>query len=180
MASGKVITVFGSSRAKSGSKAYEEAYRLGKLLAEAGFIVCNGGYGGIMAASSRGAREVGGKTVGITTEIFRNSSPNSWIDVERQAENSMQRLMVMIAVADAFIVLKGGIGTLAEMTSVWSMTAVGEMRKPIVLIGDAWQKTIDALSEHLLITRSNMEVLKMAKTPEEALELLYEFWPDKG
>ena len=63
MESEKIITVFGSSRTKKGGGPYKEAYQLGKLLAEAGFVVCNGGYGGLMDASARGAKEAGGKTV---------------------------------------------------------------------------------------------------------------------
>ena len=172
MKSAKVVTIFGSSRTKKNSKEDKAAYQLGKLLAEAGFIVCNGGYGGTMAASSRGAKEAGGKTIGITTEIFKKASPNSWIDVKGEAESSMQRLMVMTSLADAFIVLKGGIGTLAEMTFVWASASVRELRKPIVLVGDAWQKTIDRLSEHLLITNRNIELLKLVKTPEEAVDFL--------
>ena len=179
MRAGKIVTIFGSSRVKIGSKAYEEAYQLGKLLAEAGFVVCNGGYGGIMEASSKGAKEAGGKTVGITTELFRSRSINHWIDIESRAETYVERLMVITSVADAFIVLKGGIGTLAEMTFVWVLTTVGELRRPIVLVGSAWQGTIDDLSKRLLITRRETEVLKMVKTPEETVELLNEFWPDR-
>ncbi|MDQ1317801.1 MAG: hypothetical protein QG588_1455, partial [Candidatus Poribacteria bacterium] len=42
----KVVTVFGSSRAKPESNTYKQAYEIGRLLAEAGFTVCNGGYAG--------------------------------------------------------------------------------------------------------------------------------------
>lgn len=179
MKSKKIITVFGSSRAKKGGKPYEEAYELGKLLAEAGFIVCNGGYSGLMEASAKGAKEAGGKAVGITTETFKNAVSNSWIDVESKAENYTQRLMVLTSVADAFIILKGGIGTLAEMTFVWTLAAVGEIEKPIILVGDVWQKTVSDLSKHLMIRERDTRILKMVKTIEEAAEWLNEFWPDE-
>ncbi len=179
MESGKIVTVFGSSRAKKGGRPYEEAYQLGRLLAQAGLIVCNGGYGGLMEASARGAKEAGGKTVGVTTEVFGNSPPNSWLDVESRAESYIQRVMIMTSVADAFIVLKGGIGTLAEMTFVWTLTAVGELQKPIILVGDAWQKTVDDMSKRLLIRDRDTQILKMVKTAEEAAEWLDEFWSDR-
>ncbi len=179
MESGKIVTVFGSSRAKKGGKPYEEAYQLGRLLAQAGLIVCNGGYGGLMEASARGAKEAGGKTVGVTTEVFGNASPNSWLDVESLAESYIQRVMIMTSVADAFIVLKGGIGTLAEMTFVWTLTAVGELRKPIILVGDVWQKTVDDMSKRLLIRDRDTQILKMVKTAEEAAKWLDEFWSDR-
>ena len=176
MESEKIVTVFGSSRGKEGSEAYKEAHLLGKLLAEAGFVVCNGGYRGTMEASSRGAKEAGGKTVGITTDTFGKSSPNSWIDVESRAESYTQRLMVLASVGDAFIVLKGGIGTLSELAFVWTLTAVREMQKPVILLGEAWQKAIDDLSSDLLITKKDTELLEMVKTPEEAVMKIREFF----
>ena len=66
----KTITIFGSSLPQQGTVAYEDAQRLGRLLAEAGFAIANGGYGGLMEASARGAREAGGHTVGITCEVW--------------------------------------------------------------------------------------------------------------
>jgi uncharacterized protein (TIGR00730 family) len=175
MGSGKIVTVFGSSRAGKNSRIYKEAYQLGKLLAEAGIILCNGGYGGTMDAASRGAKEAGGRTVGITMEAFRRS-PNPWIDVESRATSSMERLMVMTSIADAFIVLQGGVGTLAEMAFVWSSTAIGELRKPVLLMGDAWRETIDNLSKHMLIGEDDRGLLKLVGTPEEAVAFLNELW----
>ena len=58
-----VITVFGSSRPEPGSPAYETAYQLGRAIAEAGWALCTGGYGGTMEASAKGAVEAGGHTV---------------------------------------------------------------------------------------------------------------------
>jgi uncharacterized protein (TIGR00725 family) len=49
-----IITVYGSSRPKFGEEEYQTAYELGKLLANSGFTVCNGGYGGTMEASAQG------------------------------------------------------------------------------------------------------------------------------
>ena len=62
----KIITIFGTGRAKPGDAAYALAYELGKLLVEAGFTIANGGYGGTMSAAARGAVEAGGKTIGVT------------------------------------------------------------------------------------------------------------------
>lgn len=179
MKSRKIVTIFGSSRIKEGSKAYKEAYQVGKLLAESGFTICNGGYSGTMTASARGAKEAGGKTVGITTETFKNALSSSWLDVESKAETYTQRMMIMVSVADAFIALRGGIGTLAEVTFVWTLAAVGELHKPIILIGDSWRKAIEDLSERLMIRKRDTDILKMVKTPEEAMEWLNEAWSDR-
>jgi len=67
----KIVTVFGSSRPKAGDAEYEEARELGNLLAKRGFAVCTGGFGGVMEGVSRGAKEGGGKTYGVTAEFFQ-------------------------------------------------------------------------------------------------------------
>ena len=67
----RIITVFGSSRPAEPHPDYREARQVGRLLAEHGFAVCSGGYGGVMEAVSRGAKEVSGKTYGVTASFFR-------------------------------------------------------------------------------------------------------------
>ena len=67
----RIVTVFGSSRPREDHADYEQARLLGRALAEAGFAVCSGGYGGVMEAASRGAKEAGGKTYGVTAEFFK-------------------------------------------------------------------------------------------------------------
>ena len=78
----KVVSVFGSSQAERGSLAYEEAKQVGALLAQEGLTVCSGGYGGVMEAVSRGAKEAGGSVIGVTTSWFNNLSANLWVDEE--------------------------------------------------------------------------------------------------
>ena len=110
----KTVTVFGSSLPGEGSTAYVEAQRLGRLLAEAGYAVCNGGYGGLMEASARGAREAGGHTIGITCVIWPRPA-NPYIVEEVRTQNFPERLMTLIERGDAYLVLPGGTGTLAEL-----------------------------------------------------------------
>jgi uncharacterized protein (TIGR00725 family) len=73
--------VFGSSRPQENDADYREARKLGRVLSQAGFAVCSGGYGGVMEAVSRGAKEAGGKVYGITAEFFARRA-NQWVDVE--------------------------------------------------------------------------------------------------
>jgi uncharacterized protein (TIGR00725 family) len=65
------VTVFGSARLGGETPEYADAVRLGRRLAEERHTVMSGGYGGIMEAVSRGAREAGGNVVGITMEPSR-------------------------------------------------------------------------------------------------------------
>ena len=69
----KIVTVFGSSRPREGDAHYAQARALGAALAEKGFVVCSGGYGGVMEAVSRGAKEAGGRTLGGNGGIFQSA-----------------------------------------------------------------------------------------------------------
>jgi len=76
-----IVTVFGSFRPREGDDQYTAAQELGAELAARGFVVCSGGYGGVMEAVSRGAKDAGGKTLAITAKFFR-ASANRWVDEE--------------------------------------------------------------------------------------------------
>ncbi len=180
MSSGKTVTVFGSSRARPESNTYKSAYQLGKLLANAGFTICNGGYLGIMEASSHGAKEAGGKTIGITTKEFSYREKNKWIDEEIQTSNYIERLTKLIEIADAFVILKGGVGTLSELSLVWTLNVINDIRKPIVLLGEQWKKVLDGLRKQLVIDYHETQVLVTLKKPEDAVEFLKKSFYYKG
>ena len=143
----KIVTVFGSSRPKAGDAEYEEARELGKLLAERGLAVCSGGFGGVMEGVSRGAKEGGGKTYGVTAEFFKRKA-NAWVDTEVRMETWDERLFELIRLADGFAVCKGGTGTLVELAVVWEMLNKSVIAgKPIVVVGDFWQPILDRVRE---------------------------------
>lgn len=145
------ITVFGSSLPGEGSAAYAEARRLGGLLAERGWVVCNGGYTGLMEASSRGAREAGGHTIGVTCSIW-SSLPNRWVAEEVRTSSFPERIMTLIERGDAYVVLPGGTGTLAELALAWEMMNKSTLsrtvggRKPLLVMEPYWKPVIDCLS----------------------------------
>src|SRR5580698_635394 len=135
----RVITVFGSSRPREGEADYEEARRLGRTLAENGFVVCSGGYGGVMAGVSRGAKEANGKTFGVTADFFKKAKVNPWIDVEVRKKTWQARLFELIRRGDGFVACKGGTGTLVELAVVWEMLNKSAMKpKPFAALGDFW------------------------------------------
>lgn len=143
----KIVTVFGSSRPRQGDADYEEARELGKELAQFGFAVCCGGYGGVMEAVARGAKEAGGKTYGVTTEFFV-SKVNEWIDVEVRKNSWQERLFSLIEMGDGFVACKGGTGTLAELAVLWEMLNKAVMPgKPFAVCGDFWQPILQRVRE---------------------------------
>lgn len=142
----KIATVFGSGRLRADDPQYLEARQLGAELAAKGFRVCSGGYGGVMEAASRGAKEAGGRTLGVTAEFFR-STANEWIDEQVRVKTWHERLFELIRRGDAYVTCPGGTGTLAELAVVWEMLNKGAMaRKPFVVLGDFWRPVVDLVS----------------------------------
>jgi uncharacterized protein (TIGR00730 family) len=169
----RIIAVFGGSRPLPGSAEYQEAYTMGRLLAQEGFVVMNGGYGGTMEASARGAREHGGRTIGVLSGEFGDLAPNLYLDETLQNADMFARIREMQLRADAFLVLKGSMGTLAELALVWNQSKVNlKHRKPIILVGMAWQNVLRAWSENLAVTDEEMELLQAVHDPREAVERL--------
>jgi hypothetical protein len=177
----KTVTIFGSAFPSEGSPAYEEARRLGRLLAEAGFAVCNGGYEGVMAASARGAREAGGQTIGVTCTLWPRPA-NRWIVEEVRTDSFLARLMTLIERGDAYVVLPGGTGTLAELALAWEMMNKSSLsrtvggQKPLLVMTPYWLPVIECLkqeeqlnSRHTTGLASAMDIVTLVTGVEEAV-----------
>lgn len=172
----KIISVFGSSAPAPGSADYEAARTVGRLLAEAGFAVQTGGYGGVMAGASQGASEAGGHVIGVTSahmERWRPVPPNRWVAEEKKHDAQVQRLLYLVNHCDGVIVMSGGIGTLSEMALVWSLVQVGEIpARPIILVGGLWQRTLAAFLDEAYVRPEHQELLTIARTAPEAVQKL--------
>lgn len=174
----KTITVFGSSRPREGEPDYEDARALGRALADAGFSVCTGGYGGVMAAVSRGAKERGAQTFGVTADFFTASKANPWIDVEMRMHTWQERLFELIDRADGFVACKGGTGTLVELAVVWEMLNKSVITpKPFAILGNFWEPIIERVREVELAHQApwgeaNSPLLHRAATAAEVASYL--------
>jgi uncharacterized protein (TIGR00730 family) len=168
----KRITVFGGSRCGPDSAEYQEALKLGRLLVEAGFDVCSGGYAGIMEAISRGAHEAGGHVIGVTMEQFK-SAPNPYLRKIEPTTDFYTRLQILIRQSVGYIALRGGMGTVTEISLVWNklMTRVISPR-PLILLGECWPRTIECLREHLVVSQDDLAYLSFAADADEAIALL--------
>jgi uncharacterized protein (TIGR00730 family) len=177
-----IATVFGSSRPSDGEADYAEARELGWALAAKGFIVCSGGYGGVMEAVSRGAKDAGGHTLGVTSKFF-GREPNRWLDKVIQVETWRERLFALIEQGNCYVICKGGTGTLVELAVVWEMLNKGVMqRKPCVAIGEFWRPIVERIRDveqgHPSPWGEKDErLLYVAANPQKAVEyLLRELW----
>ncbi len=170
----KIITVFGSSRSTEGDADYQEARELGRLLAQSGFTICSGGFGGSMEAVSRGAREGGGQTIGVTVDVFQRTG-NAWLDDEIRTETIFHRIEHMVTIASGFVALRGGAGTLAELSLTMNLLYIRALEpRPLILLGPDWKALMDVFFERLHSAPAERALLTYAATPSEAAALLAE------
>jgi uncharacterized protein (TIGR00730 family) len=170
----KIVTIFGGSRCTENSPEYEEARQVGALLAEAGFTICTGGYLGVMEAASRGAREKGGRVFGIVMNQFK-SEPNRYLTDKVASRHFYERLQNLIGRSVGFIALRGGMGTVTEISLVWNKMQTGVLEKrPLVLLGGCWKKVVEAWQENLVVSDKDVAFLDFAETANQACEIIIE------
>jgi uncharacterized protein (TIGR00730 family) len=165
---GLEIGVMGSARLTEKDHWWGRAHQLGALLAGKGFVVLTGGYGGLMAAVSRGAHEMGGRVIGLPMQHWTNVEPNQWNADLRWSSNYGTRLNHLLS-CDGVIALPGGVGTLSEMAIVWAASQTERRPLPLVLLGECWPPIIQSMRENLIISDGDLNLLRFAASPEEAV-----------
>ena len=170
----RIVTIFGGSKCGEDSEEYSLARRAGQLLAEAEFTICTGGYLGVMEGASRGAHERGGRVLGVTMNQFK-SEPNRFLTDKVASAHFYERLQNLITRSIGFIAIRGGMGTVTELSLVWNklQTRVLEPR-PLVLLGDCWPPIIEACQRHLAVSDADVKFLHFAGTAEEAVRIIVE------
>src|SRR3990172_1663563 len=166
----KIVTVFGTGRAKAGDSVFELAYEVGGELARAGFTIANGGYGGTMLAGAKGAAEAGGEVIGVTCSAFKGKA-NEYVSREIVTGSLNERLNTLVKLGRAYIVLPGGTGTLLELAMVWELKNKGFLdgEKPIILLGEFWKPLVDVVASDDFESSRSVE---QADGAEQAVELI--------
>lgn len=174
-AGAKTVAVFGSgSGLTSDDPLYREAYVLGRLLAEDGYTLVNGGYAGVMAAASKGAHDAGGRVVGYTIALFEPEPPNPWLSEERRVATFGERLQRICEDSDAYVALHGGVGTLTELLYTWSLLLTGAIpERPLIALGDPWPGLVEYLvAQGYHIPSDYYRLVRLVDGPAEALAIL--------
>ena len=173
-ASRPLIAVYGSSTVDERDPSWRLAYELGRELGSAGADVMTGGYGGAMAAASRGASEAGAHVVGVTVELFERRGPvNRWVKERVHTPDLFERLRSILGRADGFVALPGSIGTLTEVFLTWTLLSVGARRSaPLVLLGGHWREWLEAHRKPVLVLPHLFDHVAAVDTPAEAARLV--------
>src|SRR5258706_6053166 len=168
----RIVTIFGGSKCREGDEEYAQAVRVGALLADSGFTICTGGYAGVMEAASRGAHERGGRVIGVTMNQFK-SEPNRYLTEKVPSEHFYERLQRLITRSVGYIALRGGMGTVTEISLVWNklQTHVLDPR-PLVLLGDCWPPVVREWQRNLAVSDADVEILRFATSPGAAGDII--------
>ena len=168
-----IVTIFGTSRAGAGDVIFTLAMETGRLLAQAGFTIANGGYGGTMLAGAKGAAEAGGEIIGVTCSEFKSSRPNEYVTREIVTGSLDERLDTLVKLGRAYIVLPGGTGTLLELAKVWELKNKGFLNadKPIILLGGFWKPLVELIATD---DADSSRYVKLTDEPKHAVEMIIE------
>ena len=141
---GPCVTVFGSARFHEGHEYYGLARRVGRGVSKLGFTVMTGGGPGLMEAANRGAKEVGGRSVGCNIILGAEEAPNRYLDRWVTARHFFVRKVLLFKYSYAFVALPGGFGTMDELFEALTLVQTGKIRSfPIVLMGtDYWKRLL--------------------------------------
>jgi uncharacterized protein (TIGR00730 family) len=171
---GPCVTVFGSSRIKQNDPHYELARKMGAAIARLGFTVMSGGGPGIMEAANRGAKEVGGRSVGCTIELPSEQPTNAYLDRCVRMHYFFARKALLVKYSYAFVVMPGGAGTLDELFEAVTLIQTGKIKNfPIVIMGtDYWKELIgfiNKMEKHGMIAPADLRLIYATDSIEEAI-----------
>src|SRR5260370_3580582 len=168
----RIVTIFGGSKCNESDPEYLQAMRVGNLLAVAGFTICTGGYLGVMEAARRCARESGGRVLGIVMNQFK-AEPSRFLTDKVATPHFYERLQRLITRSVGFVAIRGGMGTVTELSLVWNKIQTRVIGpRPLVLLGDCWHPVVEQWQKYLAVSDSDVAALDFATTPEEAVEII--------
>jgi uncharacterized protein (TIGR00730 family) len=145
--SGPCVTIFGSARFKDGHPYYEKTEELAARIAQLGFTIMTGGGPGIMEAANKGAKDVGGRSVGCNIVLPHEQHHNPYLDKWVNIKFFFVRKTLLLKYSYAFVVMPGGFGTLDEYFEALTLIQTKMIQQfPIVVFDKAFHKD---LLEHI-------------------------------
>lgn len=184
---GPCISIFGSARTTEDNIYYQKASETAKLLTNMGFGVITGGGPGIMEAANRGAKESGGKSVGLNIDLPMEQFSNPYIDQDSiiNFRYFFIRKVMLVKYAQGFVLCPGGFGTLDEMFEVLTLIQTYKIEKvPVILIGKSfWEPLVNWIRDVLLkqednISPEDINLFYVTDEPEDAVQFIRKFYED--
>ncbi len=181
------ICIFGASARELERSYYDAAFEMGEAIAKHGDgIVFGGGAEGLMGACARGAKEHGGRIIGIAPRFF-DEPGILYPDCTELifTETMRERKQLMQERSSACIVLPGGIGTLEEFFEMLTLKQLGRDERAIVILNtngcyDTMLKMLEELADARFMSKNCLELYCVAKTAQQAMDHLEGYVPMKG
>jgi len=180
---GPCVSVFGSARTKIDNPYYTDAIKTSELLVNSGYGVITGGGPGIMEAGNKGADQIGGKSVGLNIVLPFEQSCNQYVNHPVDFDYFFVRKVMFVKYTQALITFPGGFGTLDELFEVLTLIQTKKIdKKPVILFGTKyWGGLIDWIKSTMLgqegnINAADMDLIKMTDSPEEAIQMINDFY----
>jgi uncharacterized protein (TIGR00730 family) len=170
---GPCVTVFGSARFDENHLYYKKGMEMGAKLSQLGFTIMTGGGPGIMEAAPRGAKSVGGKTIGCNIILPEEQASNPYLDVVVTFRHFFVRKVLLVKYSYAFVVMPGGAGTMDELFETVTLIQTGKIKEfPIVVFGvEYWkplQEMLHVMVDQKTISATDLDLILFTDSVEEA------------
>lgn len=176
---GPCVTFFGSARFDEKHEYYDQTRKAAGEIAKLGFTIMTGGGRGLMEAANRGAKDVGGRSVGCNIVLPMEQAPNSFLDKWVNIRYFFVRKTLLIKYSFAFIVVPGGFGTLDEFFEALTLTQTKKIQQfPIIIFNKAFHKAllkhIDQMKRKHTISPQDLDLILVTDSIDEVLQFIKE------
>jgi uncharacterized protein (TIGR00730 family) len=176
---GPCVTIFGSARFKEDHPYYKQTEKIAGEIAKLGFTIMTGGGPGIMEAANRGARDVGGRSVGCNIVLPHEQSHNPYLDKWVNIKYFFVRKNLLMKYSYAFVVMPGGFGTLDEYFEALTLIQTNMVSQfPIIIFDREYHKDlmehIDLMVAKGTIAEEDLKLCLFTDSIEEAVKHLQE------
>lgn len=177
----KNIAFFGDADISETDETYKATFDVAEALAKEGYVIVDGGGPGVMEAATSGAKKGGGKTISVTFDPvnapgYEGKYIKNVTDREVVTTNYIERMFKLMEYSDAFIIFKGGSGTMSEFGTAWVLAKLyyGH-HKQFILYGDFWISIIDTIRDNMNIDAKEMSVFEICRNKDEVLRTIQKF-----
>lgn len=176
---GPCVTIFGSARFKEDHIYYKQTQHIAGEIAKLGFTIMTGGGPGIMEAANRGAKEVGGRSVGCNILLPHEQNHNPYLDTWVNIKYFFVRKNLLMKYSYAFVVMPGGFGTLDEYYEALTLIQTKMINQfPIIIFDRTFHKNliehIEIMKDKATISPEDLNLCLFTDSVEEAVAYLKE------
>jgi len=172
------VSIFGSARVRAREETYEKTVVIAKKLAENGYHIITGGGPGIMEAGNKGAKEGGGRSVGLNIRLPKEQNPNPYTDIQLDFNYFFVRKVIFLKYAQAYVGMPGGFGTLDEIFEAITLIQTKRIKPfPVILVGsDYWGSLWEWIKGNLLkrksISPEDVDLVTILDDPDDVVNTI--------